>query len=57
LQGVVDQADIVIEHELELEADQDRREHHRKHHDGAQQALAACGLFDKQRQKKAQNHL
>ena len=56
LQGIVHQADIVVEHELELEADEDRREHHRKHHDRAQDALAARRLLDQQRQAEAEQH-
>ena len=56
LQRVVHQADIVVEHELELEADQDRREHHREHHERAQHALAARRLLDQQRQAEAEQH-
>ena len=56
LQGVVHQADIVVEHELELEADEDRREHHREHHQRAQDALAARRLLDQHGQAEAEQH-
>jgi hypothetical protein len=56
LQGIVDEADIVVEHELELEADEHRRKHHRKHHQRAQHALATRRLVDQQREPEAEQH-
>ena len=56
LQRIVDEPDIVVEQELELEADQDRREHHRKHHQRAQHALAARRLLDQQREAEPEQH-
>ncbi len=56
LQRIVHQADIVVEHEFELEADQDRREHHRKHHQRAQDALSPRRLFDQHRKTESEQH-
>lgn len=56
LQRVVHEADIVVEHELELEADEDRREHHGEHHDGAEQPLSARRLLHQHGKAEAEQH-
>ncbi len=56
LQRVVDEPDIVVEQKLELEADEDRREHHRKHHKRAQHPLSAHRSLEQQREAEAEQH-
>ena len=48
MQRIVQDADVVVENELELVADEDRRKHHRKHHDRPERPLAPRNPVDQQ---------
>ena len=44
-----------VENKFELEADQNRRKHHREHHDRAQSALTPGDLVDQKRNPQAED--